>query len=141
MSKTIYSYFNGEIVPLADAKISIMTHAFNYGTACFEGIRAYWNEQKQQLYAFRMLEHYQRLAGSTRIMSLKLPHTPDRTLWHYPPIAIKQRFSRRCVYAPYLLYFVRGYWREAARAGRGYVYLFRTIWGLYGYRKRLESWC
>lgn len=77
MSKTIYSYFNGEIVPLADAKISIMTHAFNYGTACFEGIRAYWNEQKQQLYAFRMLEHYQRLAGSTRIMSLSLPHTPE----------------------------------------------------------------
>lgn len=77
MSKTIYSYFNGEIIPLADAKISILTHAFNYGTACFEGIRAYWNEEKQQLYTFRMLEHFQRMAGSVRIMGLKLPHSPE----------------------------------------------------------------
>lgn len=77
MSKTIYAYFNGDVVPLADAKISILTHAFNYGTACFEGIRAYWNEEKQQLYAFRMLEHFQRMAGSTRIMNLKLPSTPE----------------------------------------------------------------
>lgn len=77
MSETIYAYFNGEIVPLADAKISILTHAFNYGTACFEGIRAYWNEEKQQLYAFRMLEHYQRMAGSVRILNLQLPNSPE----------------------------------------------------------------
>ncbi|MFH2033610.1 MAG: branched chain amino acid aminotransferase, partial [Candidatus Margulisiibacteriota bacterium] len=34
-----YAFFNGKIVPFKDAKVSIMTHAFNYGTACFEGIR------------------------------------------------------------------------------------------------------
>ena len=36
-------YFEGGFVPLRDAKVSIMTHAFMYGTAVFEGIRAYWN--------------------------------------------------------------------------------------------------
>ncbi len=77
MSKTIYAYFNGEIMPLADAKISILTHAFNYGTACFEGIRAYWNEDHEQLYLFRMREHYERMSGSTRILMMKLPGTVD----------------------------------------------------------------
>ena len=55
-----YAYFQGKFVPIEDAKISIMTHAFNYGTGVFEGIRAYWNEDDKQLYVFRMLEHYER---------------------------------------------------------------------------------
>ncbi len=77
MSKTIYAYFNSDFVPLADAKISILTHAFNYGTACFEGIRAYWNDDQKQLYLFRLREHYERMAGSTRILMMKLPGSPD----------------------------------------------------------------
>ncbi|HEY8818981.1 MAG TPA: hypothetical protein VIM25_09195, partial [Candidatus Limnocylindrales bacterium] len=36
-------YFEGAWIPMRDAKVSIMTHAFMYGTATFEGIRAYWN--------------------------------------------------------------------------------------------------
>ena len=39
----LIAYFEGEYVPLRDAKVSIMTHAFMYGTATFEGIRGYWN--------------------------------------------------------------------------------------------------
>lgn len=73
----VLCYFNGEYVPLAEAKISIMTHAFNYGTACFEGIRGYWNEEKQELYLFRLREHYERLASSVRILGFKLPGTVD----------------------------------------------------------------
>jgi hypothetical protein len=38
-------YFEGGFVPMRDAKVSIMTHAFMYGTATFEGIRAYWNDE------------------------------------------------------------------------------------------------
>ncbi|HLH71745.1 MAG TPA: branched chain amino acid aminotransferase, partial [Chloroflexota bacterium] len=41
---TPQAYFRGQFVPLAEANISIMTHAFNYGTGCFEGIRGYWND-------------------------------------------------------------------------------------------------
>lgn len=66
MAKPV-AYLKGEFVPLEDAKISIMTHAFLYGTACFEGIRAYWNEEKQQLNVFRLLEHYQRMKNSMKI--------------------------------------------------------------------------
>ena len=41
-----YAYFNGEFVPHSQAKVGIMTHALNYGTACFEGIRAYWDQDR-----------------------------------------------------------------------------------------------
>ncbi len=47
-----------------------MTHAFNYGTGCFEGIRAYWNNLDRQLYVFRLLDHYQRLIQSMKIMMM-----------------------------------------------------------------------
>lgn len=66
MSKPV-AYLNGEFVPLEDAKISIMTHAFLYGTACFEGIRGYWNKDDEQLYVFRLLEHYKRMKNSMKI--------------------------------------------------------------------------
>ena len=47
---TKYAFFQGEIVPIEQAKVSVMTHALNYGTACFGGLRGYWNEQDEQLY-------------------------------------------------------------------------------------------
>ncbi len=65
---TQYAFFKGAIVPIDQAKISIMTHAFNYGTGCFEGIRGYWNEADRQLYVFRLLEHYRRLLQSAKIL-------------------------------------------------------------------------
>src|SRR5687767_2603146 len=36
-----YAYFEGEIVPLADAKVSVAAHALQYGTSAFGGIRGY----------------------------------------------------------------------------------------------------
>ncbi len=73
-----YAFFKGQIVPIGEAKISIMTHGFNYGTGCFEGIRAYWNAGEEQLFVFRMKEHYERLHRSCRIMRIRLPYTVGR---------------------------------------------------------------
>ena len=44
-------FFNGEIVRYADAKVGLLTHGLNYGTGVFEGIRAYWNAEREQLFA------------------------------------------------------------------------------------------
>ena len=49
-----FAYFRKRIVPLEEAKVGIMTHALNYGTGCFEGIRGNWNEDHEQLYLFRI---------------------------------------------------------------------------------------
>jgi branched-chain amino acid aminotransferase len=71
------AYFHGKIVPYAEAKIGVLTHALNYGTAAFAGIRAYWNEQQQQLYIFRPHDHYRRFLNSAKLLCMQLEHTPD----------------------------------------------------------------
>ena len=50
----VIAYFEGKFVPMRDAKVSIMTHAFMYGTATFEGIRAYWNPEQKRLYGLKI---------------------------------------------------------------------------------------
>lgn len=67
-----FAYFEGKIVPFTEAKVSIMTHAFNYGTGVFEGIRAYWNEQEAQLFVVRLRDHYRRLLQSTKVLRMQL---------------------------------------------------------------------
>ncbi len=74
MSASI-AFFRGEYVSLDQANISIATHALNYGTGCFEGIRAYYNATRQQGYIFRMAEHYERLLASCRILRIEIPHS------------------------------------------------------------------
>ncbi|HYH93589.1 MAG TPA: branched-chain amino acid transaminase [Candidatus Saccharimonadales bacterium] len=64
-------YFEGAFVPMRDAKVSIMTHAFMYGTATFEGIRAYWNEEQGTLYGLKLREHVERLRQSCRILLME----------------------------------------------------------------------
>lgn len=54
-----------------------MSHALSYGTGCFEGIRAYWNEEAEEAYIFRAREHFERLHRSCRIMNIKLPYSAD----------------------------------------------------------------
>ena len=72
-----HAYFQGKIVPLSEAKIGVMTHAFNYGTAVFEGIRGNWNPDDKTVYLFRLREHYERLAQSCKILMLDLEESVD----------------------------------------------------------------
>ena len=72
-----YAYFQGKIVPYSEAKVSVLTHALNYGTAAFGGVRAYWNEQDQQLYLFRPHDHYHRLLNSAKLLCMQFDHTPE----------------------------------------------------------------
>ena len=63
-----YCFLDGEYIEMSEAKIPVRTHAFLYGTSVFEGIRAYYNKEDDQLYAFRVPEHMQRLLNSAKIM-------------------------------------------------------------------------
>ena len=74
---TPYAYFKKEIVPLSEAKIGIMTHAFNYGTGVFEGIRGNWNEDDEQVYVFRVREHFDRLRKSCKIMQIDFQYETE----------------------------------------------------------------
>jgi branched-chain amino acid aminotransferase len=70
-------YFEGEWVAMRDAKVSIMTHAFMYGTATFEGIRGYWNADQGRLYGLKLREHVERIRQSCRILLMKDVPTVD----------------------------------------------------------------
>lgn len=72
-----YAYFQGKVVPIEEAKISVMTHALHYGTAVFEGIRGNWNADDNCHYLFRMRDHFERLALSCKIMMLDLKEPID----------------------------------------------------------------
>jgi len=73
----LWAYFRGDFVPLAEARISVMTHAFNYGTAVFEGIRAYWNADAGQLFGLDLLAHFQRIHRSARLLQMEVKQPPD----------------------------------------------------------------
>ena len=73
----LWAFFRGELVPLDQARISVTTHAFNYGTAVFEGVRAYWNPEQEQLYGLDLLAHFQRLHRSAPILQLDLRQSAE----------------------------------------------------------------
>jgi len=72
-----YAYFRGEIVPYGEAKVGVLTHALNYGTAAFGGIRGYWNHEQEQLFLFRPLDHYERFLNSGRLLCSENTHTAE----------------------------------------------------------------
>ncbi|MCS6875452.1 MAG: branched-chain-amino-acid transaminase [Aquificaceae bacterium] len=69
-----YAFFEGKFTPIEEAKINIKTNSLHYGTAVFEGIRAYWNEKHEQLYILFAREHYQRLIKNCASMFMELPY-------------------------------------------------------------------
>src|SRR5512138_1555308 len=72
-----HAFFEGQIVPLSEAKISIATHGFLYGTSVFGGMRAYWNEEKKHLFVFRPYDHFRRLLHSARMMSVQTDYDEE----------------------------------------------------------------
>ena len=72
-----YAYFEGEIVPFASAQVSIATHALHYGTACFEGIRGYWNADREELYLIKLAEHFRRFVKSAALLKMRLSEDLD----------------------------------------------------------------
>ena len=74
-----FAYFRKQVIPYADARIGLLTHALNYGTGAFAGLRGYWNGADGQLYVFRPLDHFRRLLESARLLRMNLD-TDETTL-------------------------------------------------------------
>ena len=74
------AFFNGKVVPYADVRLGLLTHALNYGTAVFGGMRAFWNEGEKELFVFRPLDHFRRLLDSARLLRMELPYSTG-DLW------------------------------------------------------------
>ncbi len=70
-----YAFFGGKIVPYSEAKIGVMTHALNYGTGVFGGLRGYWNDEQGDMFLFRPMDHFERFLQSARLLRMTLPYT------------------------------------------------------------------
>lgn len=72
-----YAFFEGKIVPFGEAKVSIGTHALQYGTGAFAGVRGYLSEDRQTINIFRLRDHAARLLRSAKLLRMELPYDPD----------------------------------------------------------------
>jgi branched-chain amino acid aminotransferase len=98
-----YAYFKGKIVPYSEAKVSVFTHALNYGTAAFGGLRGYWNAEAEQLYLFRPLDHFRRFLNSAKLLLIELEQTPE-SLTQLTIELLQKEGYRRNVYIRPLAY-------------------------------------
>jgi branched-chain amino acid aminotransferase len=96
-------FFAGDFARYHDAKLGLMTHALHYGTAVFEGIRAYWNPKKEQLYLLQAAAHFDRMHRSANVMRMKLPYTTEE-LVNYTLELLRRNEFKSDVYVRPLLY-------------------------------------
>lgn len=73
-----YIWFNNEMVPWADAKVHVMSHALHYGSGVFEGLRFY--ETASGTAVFRHREHMQRLHDSAKIYRMPVDYSVDELM-------------------------------------------------------------
>ena len=102
MAKSL-AFFQGKIVPIEQAKVSVMTHALHYGTGVFEGIRGNWNAERETMYVFRLREHYERLLQGCRMLMMDIPYSVD-DLCNITEDLIKASGVRQDVYIRPLAY-------------------------------------
>ena len=74
---TTLAFYEGSIVPIEQATVSITNHTLHYGTGCFAGIRGYWNPQQEQLFVFRLSDHYTRFINSAALLHSKLGYSNE----------------------------------------------------------------
>ena len=72
---TLKIWMNGELVPEPEAKLPINSAAVFYATNCFEGLRAYWSAADEEMYCFRLADHFARLRESMKMMRFSVPYT------------------------------------------------------------------
>lgn len=70
-------YHRGGFKRYADAKVGLLTHALNYGTGCFEGLRAFWHADTEELCILEPGAHFRRLRSSAKVLLMNLPFAPE----------------------------------------------------------------
>ncbi len=69
-------WMDGELRPWREANVHVLTHSLHYGLGCFEGVRAYPNDNG--LAIFRLDDHTRRFFNSAKILQMKIPFTPEQ---------------------------------------------------------------
>src|SRR3989338_317591 len=103
MKTTAFIWKNGEFLAWENATTHVLTHALHYGTAVFEGLRAYATAEGPAI--FRVTEHYQRLLDSAKIYQIPVPYTREQLVNATTQLLVKNQL-KSCYVRP-IVY--RGY--------------------------------
>ena len=95
-----FACFQGRIVPYGEARVGVLTHALNYGTGCFAGIRGYWSPEESELFVFRPRDHFKRFLDSARLLSMDLGVTPENLLGHLRELLRAEELRTDCYIRP-----------------------------------------
>ena len=129
-SRTRFAFFEGAIVPIEDARVSIMCNTLHYGTGCFGGIRAYWDEDREQLNVFRAFDHYQRLLRSSKIILARVDYSIEDLVAITVDLLRREGFRQNAYVRP-LIYKDDGVFRVQLHAAKDKLCIFSQPVGAY----------
>ncbi len=99
-----YAFFNDKVIPYDEAKVGVLTHALNYGTAIFDGIRGYWNEEEHELFIFRLQDHCRRFLQSAKLLCMKLPFNEQTLFQAFMEVLQAEQYHEDCYIRPLAFY-------------------------------------
>ncbi len=144
MKPTPYIWKNGQLIDWESATTHVLTHALHYGTAVFEGIRAYETPKGPAI--FRAKEHYERLADSAKINLMTVPYSVDDMITA-TTLLIRENKLHSCYIRPLWYY---GYGAMGLNPGKNPIdtIIAAWEWGTYlgeegitnGIRCKISSW-
>lgn len=142
MRETRQASYNGRLIAEADARIHALAPVVKYASAVFEGCRAYWNADDQQLYAFRLAEHIERLFDGMRILRFETDVTPAQLSGWVLDLIRENGHRETCYFR--ILAFIDGDGDQGARGPVSFIVtsapLGRAREFTEGFRLGVSSW-
>ena len=93
-----FIWFDGKFLKWKEASIPVTSHALHYGTAVFEGIRAY--AAKNNLFVFRLKEHMERLHRSAAVYSITIKYSTQELCYSTLELLKKTHLKESCYIRP-----------------------------------------
>lgn len=127
---TRFAFFEGAIVPIEQAHVSITCNTLHYGTGCFGGLRAFWNEEEGRQYLFRPIDHYRRLLASAKLIFSRIDYTPEQLVDITVELLRREAFGRNAYVRP-IVYKDDGVFRVQLHDAKDRIAIFSQPVGSY----------
>ena len=112
-----YIWRNGDIIPWKEATVHVNSVGHASVAGVFEGIKAYWNEKKEQLYVFRLQDHMKRFIQSIRMVRFAFDYSVTDLSNAVLELLKANQYKRSVYVRPYI--FQKGMVRELLQAVPG----------------------
>ncbi len=96
------AFHEGEFKPLRECTVNIMTHALQYGTMVFGGIRGYYNNDKNNVILFRPKDHFKRLLNSAKIMQMKCKYSIEEMIEILKELVKRNQYKSNIYFRPFI---------------------------------------